>query len=99
MLEDFCRFLVPDDDLLWETAEGAVQQAIELDRRFPEVHMTKAQLHAWLAFQEVPGRPIGQAITKKYLDPQASHAQHFIQWIRLLFEIEAYSSQTSTIGL
>jgi hypothetical protein len=93
MLEDFCRLLVPDNDLLWKTAESAVRQAIERDRRFPEVHITKAQLHAWLAFQEVPGRPIGQAITKKYLDPQAPHAQYFIQWIRLLFETEAHSSQ------
>jgi len=86
MLEDFCRLLVPDNDLLWEIAAGAVQQAIEQDRRFPELHITKAELHAWLAFQEVPGRPIGQAITKKYLDPEAPHAHHFIQWIRLLFE-------------
>lgn len=87
MLEDFCRLLVPDKDLLWEIVQGAVQQAIEQNRRFPELHIPKAVLHAWLAFQEVPSRPIGQAITKKYLDPEAPHAHCFLQWIRLLFEI------------
>lgn len=32
---------------------------------------------------------LGQAITKRFLDPKAPHAKQFIQWIRLLFEIEA----------
>ena len=44
-------------------------------------------MDTWLAWQEVPGRPIGQAIAKKYLDPEASYAQLFIQWIREVFEI------------
>jgi len=44
-------------------------------------------MDTWLAWQEVPGRPIGQAIAKRYLDPKASHAQLFIQWISEIFEI------------
>jgi hypothetical protein len=87
MLEHFCRFLVPENDGLWVTAENALQHVIEQERRFREQHTMKAHLHTWLAWQEEPGRPIGQAVAKKYLDPEASYAQLFIQWIRAIFEI------------
>jgi len=87
MLEHFCSFLVPANDILWTTAGTSLQQAILQDRRFIEQHTIKAHLHTWLAWQEEPGKPIGQAITKRFLDPKAPHAQQFIQWIRLLFEI------------
>jgi len=87
MLEHFCRFLVSDDDRLWVIAENALQHVIEQDRRFHEQHTIKAHLHTWLAWQKEPGKPIGQAIAKKYLDPEASYAQLFIQWIREVFEI------------
>ena len=88
MLEHFCSFLVPTNDVLWITAETSLQQVIQQDRRFIERHTIKAHLHTWLAWQEEPGKPIGQAITKRFLDPKAPHAQQFVQWIRLLFEIE-----------
>jgi len=87
MLEHFCGFLVPENDRLWRTAEIGLQQAIEQDRRFPEQHTVKAHLHTWLAWQEEPGKPIGQTITKRYFDHEAPHAQLFVQWIRELFEI------------
>lgn len=48
---------------------------------------TKAYLHTWLAWQEEPGKPMGQAITKKYVDAQAPHAQLLISWLRQLFEL------------
>jgi hypothetical protein len=89
MLEHFCSFLVPTNDLLRPIAENALQQVVQQDRRFLEQHTIKAHLHTWLAWQEEPGKPIGQAITKRFLDPKAPHAQQFIQWIRRLFEIEA----------
>jgi hypothetical protein len=88
MLEHFYESLVPINDSLWETAEFALQRVIQRDRRFPETHMIKAHLHTWLAWQEEPGKPIGQAITKRYLDYQAAHAQQLIQWIRQLFELK-----------
>jgi hypothetical protein len=89
MLEHFCSFLVPTNDVLWVTAESSLQKVIQQDRRFIERHTIKAHLHTWLAWQEEPGKPIGQAITKRFLDPKAPHAQQFIKWIRLLFEIES----------
>jgi len=89
MLEHFCSFLVPTNDTLWTMAENSLRQVIQQDCRFIEQHTIKAHLHTWLAWQEEPGKPIGQAITKRFLDPKAPHAQQFIKWIRLLFEIEA----------
>jgi len=85
MLEHFCRFLVPDDDSLWEHAENIVEQVMQVDCRFPQPHIMKAQIHSWLAWQDEPGKPLGQAITKKFLDAQAPYAQQFISWIRRLY--------------
>jgi len=85
MLEHFCHFLVPHDDCLWDHAEQIVEQVMEVDCRFPQPHVVKAQMHSWLAWQNEPGKPLGQAITKKFLDAQAPHAQQFMLWIRRLF--------------
>jgi hypothetical protein len=87
MLEHFCRFLVPHDDDLWEHAERIVQEVMQVGCRFPEPHVMKAQMHSWLAWQSEPGKPLGQAITKKFLDAQAPYAQQFVSWICRLFEL------------
>lgn len=88
-LEDFLRFLIPSNDLLWPMAENIVEQVIVTDRRFPEEHKSKALIHTWLAWQRKPGRPMGIAITARYLDPTAPHAQQLINWLRRLFELES----------
>lgn len=87
ILEDFISFLVPPRDILWSLAENTVQQVMQQDCRFPLTQKSKAHIHTWLAWQEEPGRPIGQAITKKYLDANAPHAQQLINWIRQLFDL------------
>lgn len=87
MLEDFVRFLVPEADRLWPFAENAVNQLPAYQRRFALQHVMKAQIHTWLAWQEEPGTPLGHAITKRYLDATAAHAQLLIQWLRALFQI------------
>lgn len=89
MLENFVSFLVPDsNNLLWSIAGEAVQQIPEHERRFPPIHLIKARLYTWLAWQEEPGTPMGLAITKRYFDADAPHAQQLINWIRQLFELE-----------
>ena len=87
MLENFVSFLVPSDDILWPMAEDILQKVIEKDRRFPQTQAIKAHIHTWLAWQEEPGRPMGQAITKRYFDASAPHAQQLITWIRQLFDL------------
>lgn len=88
VLEDFMSLLIPAGDILWPMARGIVQQVTITDRRFPQTQEMKANIHTWLAWQEEPGKPMGQAITKRYLDAAAPHAQQLIRWIRKLFDLE-----------
>ena len=49
------------------------------------MHKSKAEIHTWLAWQEEPGTPMGQAITKQYLDTNKELAKKFIGWLDNLF--------------
>lgn len=86
-LEDFIRFLVPQSDVLWPVAERCVDQIPKADRKFTDVELIKAYIHTWLAWQEVPGIPMGQAISAKFLDPYAPHAVQLIAWVQRLFDL------------
>ena len=88
MLEDFIQFLVPAGDPLWARAADCLERIPEQDQRFPKEHQGKAHIHTWLAWQEEPGTPLGLAITKRYLDADAPHAQQLMGWIRRLFDLE-----------
>lgn len=79
MLEDFLSFLVPSDDLLWEYAEECLS-------KITVKNYSKSLMHTWLAWQEEPGKPLGQAITMRYLDPDSEHSLRLASWIRLLLE-------------
>ena len=84
---NFIEFLVPTGDVLWPKAVACIEQLCEKERRFRPNHEIKAQVHTWLAWQEEPGTPLGQAITKRYLDPDAPHAHQLIDWICRLFDL------------
>lgn len=83
-LEDFAAALVPAGDTLWSRAGEALDAIPERDRRFPAVRRSKAHVHTWLAWQEYPGSPMGQALGKGDLDAQAPAAQRFVAWLRRL---------------
>jgi hypothetical protein len=85
MLEDFLHFLVPPGDSLWTLAEAVIQQVEAQACRFRPTYRSKAKLHSWLAWQGEPGKPLGQAITARYLDADAPHAQTLVNWRRELF--------------
>jgi hypothetical protein len=85
MLEDFAASLIPPDDYLWAYAEAALNGIPQEHRRFRGVERVKAHVHTWLAWQEGPGSPMGQAITKGDLDANAPLAQSFVDWLRRLF--------------
>ena len=82
-LEDFLRLLVPKPNDLFNHAVASVDSVPE--RLFSDNNRIKAVMHTWLAWQEKPGKPYGQAITAQFLDPQADHAVAFASWIRRLF--------------
>ena len=86
MLEDFVRLLIPDGDALAPEAERALQ-VIEGQglQRYASQHRPKAFVHTWLAWQEEPGKPMGLAIAKRYLDPASPQADVFVAWLCRLF--------------
>ena len=79
-LEEFARMLIPAEDDLWAYAETCIDGVPE--KRFKNKDAGKALVHTWLAWQKEPGKPVGQAITKGFLDPQAPAAQKFVAWVR-----------------
>jgi hypothetical protein len=83
-IEDFAAMLVPTDDALWVRAGEAVDSIPEQDRLFPVGRRAKAHVHTWLAWQESPGSPMGQAIGKGDLRADAPAALRFVAWLRRL---------------
>jgi len=86
-LENFVKMLVPVGDTLWERADFCVTQLPQSARRFSAHDEVKALIHTWLAWQAEPGKPIGQAITKRFLDPDAPLAQRCVSWVKRLFDL------------
>ena len=86
MLENFVAHLIPADDLLAPRAEaclrGIEQDGLDL---YKPAHRPKALIHTWLARQEDPGRPMGQAITAHVLGHNEPLALAFVSWLERLF--------------
>ena len=89
MLEDFVVQLMPPEDDLRPRAERVLQE-IEQARlnRYRVIHHPKALIHTWLAWQETPGMPMGQAITAQVLRHDSPIAHQFIAWLKQLFELQ-----------
>ncbi|MEA3642854.1 MAG: DUF3226 domain-containing protein [Lamprobacter sp.] len=85
ILEDFVAFLVPPADPLFAHVEASIDQIPPGQRRFDELKRPKATIHTWLAWQQEPGKPLGQAISARYLDPHLPGADTFAQWLQRLF--------------
>jgi len=86
MLEDFVAHLIPQNDLLLPKAEFILME-IERENlhRYSLVHHPKALIHTWLAWQDMPGRPMGQSITAHVLSHDNPTAIAFIHWLNRLF--------------
>jgi hypothetical protein len=85
ILENFLCFLVPENDPLFEHVEQAIDRIPENQRRFDDMKKPKAKIHTWLAWQDEPGKPLGQAISARYLDPSMPAASVFAAWIQKTF--------------
>lgn len=86
-LEDFCLQLVARDDL------KVVKKAVDLGKehevaRFKPAHRSKALIHTYLAWQDEPGKPMGQSISGGRLRPEAASVDVFIAWLRRLFDFQ-----------
>jgi hypothetical protein len=88
ILEDFLRFLVPENVPLFHRVKSNVADIPEAERRFRKIDESKVLIHTWLAWQEKPGKPLGTAITAKYLEPNVAQVDVLISWLnRLFFEM------------
>jgi hypothetical protein len=85
VLEDFLRFMVPDGSRLFDHVTTSVDAIPEDERRFGALAEPKAIIHTWLAWQEKPGKPIGTAITARYLDPDVPQADVLVSWLNRLY--------------
>jgi hypothetical protein len=86
MIEDFIKFLVPEDDQLLNIANDSINN-IELEElnKYNIIHKSKALIHTWLSWQEDPGTPMGSSITKRYLTTDAQICNTFVNWLRNMF--------------
>lgn len=85
-IEDFIRLLVADDkEGLWQLSEKAVREIPTENRLFADKDIIKANVHNFLAWQDEPGRPMGESITRRYFQPDAPEALNFVDWVRRLY--------------
>lgn len=86
MLETFVAHLIPEEDSLVPRAR---QVLLDLEseglHKYALAHQPKALIHTWLAWQERPGRPMGQSITARALRADSPLAVVFIDWLNTLF--------------
>lgn len=85
ILESFLSYLVPEGDPLFAHACESIEQIHPSDRLFRSVDIPKARMHTWLAWQEEPGKPLGQSITRNVLRSESRAAAQVIEWLRVLF--------------
>ncbi|MDE7457034.1 MAG: hypothetical protein K2M96_10080 [Prevotella sp.] len=88
MLEDFMASLAAPGDALMKKSEDVLTE-IENEgiQKYKPAHRSKAKIHAYLAWQDVPGHPMGQAITANILDSNSDSdvAVKFAKWLKEIF--------------
>jgi hypothetical protein len=85
MLEDFLAEMA--DKAAIQAAGECVARAREKGySTYNDAHYSKAVIHTWLSWQDEPGKPLGQAITARALQPETILAKVFITWLKKLFK-------------
>lgn len=90
-LEHFLKDLVDKNDPLLTLAKESTASAHDLGAKFPDVKHVKAVVHAWLSWQEEPGRPFGTAIAANYFNADSQTALPFLRWFDELFGTDTVS--------
>lgn len=86
MIEDFLVQSMKNDESisnLWDFARISTKDALNNGATYKSVHMTKAQVHCWLAWQD-PGDQLHQNMRNRF-DPGSGHGPDFKQWFCNLF--------------
>ena len=86
MLEDFIKFLIPENDPLLPIVNDTLESIENKNlNNYSLQHKSKAVIHTWLAWQKDPGTPLGLSITKKYLTTDKETCTNLINWINKVF--------------
>lgn len=83
-LEDFVYDMIPMNDPILPLAKAYIDGIPAANRKFKDVKLTRAYVHAWLASLRKP-RPMGTAISSGDLVCNIQLANSFIDWLRQLF--------------
>jgi hypothetical protein len=86
-LEDFLRMLIDQNDALIGHAESSTDLAKGKGAEFTDRDKIKAIIHAWLAWQEEPGKPYGLAMRAKYFRHDSPTAAVFVAWFKSLYRL------------
>lgn len=84
MLEDFLKEMA--DPVAVQVAAQCVDMAKTKEvTTFKQNHHSKAVVHTYLAWQDEPGKPLGQSVTSHAFRPHTPIAQNFTSWLKKLF--------------
>ena len=83
-LEDFVQKMIPAGDPVWPKSQRYVNQIPVQHQRFRPGKLLRAQMYAWLATREIPGR-MGAAIGAGDLNIDIENCKNFMEWLRRLF--------------
>ena len=83
-LEDFVQKMIQPEDPVWPRSRRYVDDIPDEHRRFRPGKVLRAQLYAWLATREIPGR-MGAAIKAEDLNVDVESSTRFVDWLRELF--------------
>jgi len=89
MLETLLAQLIPASQAtVFEYAKEAVATAQGRGAPVRPVHLDKAHIHTWLAWQDPPDPQLHQAVLSRVLDPASPFAQPFVEWFIRLFQLD-----------
>ncbi len=87
-LEDFLSTLIPGGAKpVWDHAQQSTRTARQVGATYKEAHTAKAEMHTWLAWQDLPSPSAGWSLNRKALDPFLPAATPFVTWFRRLYEV------------
>ncbi|MGE0082787.1 MAG: DUF3226 domain-containing protein [Desulfococcaceae bacterium] len=95
MLEDFLMKMA--DKATMKAVSDCLETALSKGLTFfKHVHLSKALIHTYLAWQDEPGKTPGQSITSHALKPDAEIADIFVNWLKRLFLLRENFIEKST---
>lgn len=89
MLETFLSYLIPENSSsLKDFAFYCTDSAKDHGAPYREVHLDKARIHAWLAWQNPPGQQMHLAIMSKQIASDGPLAKEFLSWFQKTYQLD-----------